>query len=129
MLPMAVAAIEMGREVYAAPGSIFAPESQGANALIRDGAHIIANELDLEMLISQDFGVLRLVAEKPATPRGRVLSALIACPMRAEELASQLGEEPLDINRMLAEYEIKGMVERLMDGRYSPTKEVLLGTR
>lgn len=125
----AMAAIDMGREVYAAPGSIFAPESQGANALIRDGAHIIANELDLEMLISRDYGVLRLVSEKPATPRGRMLSALIACPMRPQDLATRLGEDPLTINRMLAEYEAAGVVERLMDGRFGPTKETLLGTR
>lgn len=125
----AMAGIEMGREVYAVPGSIFSPESAGSNALIRDGAHIIANEVDLEMLISRDFGVLRLVSERPATPQGRVLSALIACPMRPEELASSLGEDLLELNLMLADYETRGVVERLLDGRYAPTQETLLGTR
>ncbi|MDI9590472.1 MAG: DNA-processing protein DprA [Acidobacteriota bacterium] len=123
----ATAAFGLGREVYAVPGSIFSPESQGANALIRDGAHIITCEADLEMLISRDYGVLRMIQEDLPTPRGRVLSALVASPMRADDLAAHLGEEPLTMLRILAEYEVHGVVQRLPDGRYAPTRETLLG--
>lgn len=125
----AMAAAELGREIYAAPGSIFSPESQGANALIRDGASIVASEHDLEMLISRDYGVLRLMQEGPATPRGRVLSALIASPMRADDLANHLGYQPLEMLRILADHEVAGAVVRLPDGRYAPTQQTLLGTR
>lgn len=123
----AMAASELGREVYAAPGSIFSPESLGANALIRDGAHIVASESDLEMLISRDYGVLRLMHEEVATPRGRVMSALIASPMRADDLANRLGYEPLELLRILADYEVNGAVVRLPDGRYAPTRDTLIG--
>ncbi|MDO4405149.1 MAG: DNA-processing protein DprA [Atopobiaceae bacterium] len=125
----AMAAISLGREVYAVPGSIFSPESLGANNLIRDGANIIASESDLEMLISRDFGVLRLVREEIATPRGRVLSALVASPMRADDLANHLGMQPLEMLRILSDYEVAGAVVRLPDGRYAPTEQTLLGTR
>lgn len=125
----ALAAADLGREIYAAPGSIFSPESQGANALIRDGGSIVCSEADLEMLISRDFGVLRLVQERLATPRNRLVSALVASPMRADDLAHSLGEEPLAVLRYLADYEASGMVTRLPDGRYAPTKEALLGAR
>lgn len=125
----ALAATELGREVYAIPGSIFSPESRGANELIRDGAHIVCSEQDLEMLISQDYGVLRLVQDELATPRGRVLSALIASPMRADDLANHLGYEPLEMLRILAEHEVSGAVVRLPDGRYAPTQQTLLHTR
>lgn len=125
----ALAATELGREVYAIPGSIFSPESRGSNELIRDGAHIVCSEYDLEMLISRDFGVLRLVQEELATPRSRVLSALIASPMRADDLANHLGYEPLEMLRILAEYEVSGAVVRLPDGRYAPTQQTLLHTR
>ena len=87
-----------------------------------------SSEEDLEMLISRDFGVLRMVCERPATPRGRVLSALVASPMRADDLANQLGEDPLEMLRILADYEVCGVVERLPDGRYSPTQETLLSS-
>ena len=123
----AMAATELGREVYAVPGSIFSPESLGANALIRDGAHIVASESDLEMLISRDYGVLRLLSEEVATPRGRVMSALVASPMRADDLANRLGYEPLELLRILADYEVNGAVVRLPDGRYAPTAEALVG--
>jgi len=125
----ALAATELGREVYAVPGSVFSPESQGANALIRDGAHIITSESDLELLISRDFGVLRLVQERPASPRGRVISALVASPMRADDLANHLGMAPLELLRILADYEVAGAVRRLPDGRYAATEETLLGQR
>lgn len=125
----AMAASDLGREIYAAPGSIFSPESQGANALIRDGGSIVCSETDLEMLISRDFGVLRLIQERVATPRNRLVSALVASPMRADDLAHSLGEEPLQVLRHLADYEASGMVTRLPDGRYAPTKEALLGAR
>lgn len=123
----ALAATELGREVYAVPGSIFSPESQGSNGLIRDGAHILTCEQDLEMLISRDYGVLRLVQEQVPTPRGRVLSALMASPMRPDDLANHLGEEPLEMLRILSDYEIQGVVRRLPDGRFAPTAETLLG--
>lgn len=123
----ALAAIELSREVYAAPGSIFSPESTGANELIRDGAHIVTSESDLEMLISRDFGVLRLVREEVATPRGRLLSALTASPMRPDDLANYLGMEPFELVRILSDYEVAGVVRRLPDGRFAPTEDALLG--
>lgn len=125
----ALAAIEIDREVYAAPGSIFSPYSQGANNLIRDGANIVTCEADLEMLISRDFGVLRLVRDEIATPRGRVLSALVASPLRIDDLAHYLGETPLDTMRKVAELEVQGAVERLPDGRYVASEQTLLSTR
>lgn len=119
-------AFDLGREVYAVPGSIFSPESRGANALIRDGAAIITSEEDLELLISRDFGVLRMLEERPATPQGRLLSALIASPMRPDDLANHLGKSPLEVLRQLADYEVRGVVQRLPDGRYAPTQETYL---
>ena len=123
----ALAAIELGREVYAAPGSIYSPESTGANELIRDGAHIVCSESDLEMLISQDFGVLRLVREEIATPKGRLLSALTANPMRPDDLANYLGLDPIETVRILSDHEVAGLVTRMPDRRYAPTQDVLLG--
>ncbi len=37
-------ALEQGREVFAVPGSIFAPESEGTNWLISQGAYCLYNE-------------------------------------------------------------------------------------
>ena len=124
----AMAAVDYGREIYAAPGSIFSQYSQGANALIRDGAHIICCEADLEMLLTRDYGVLRLVGERVVGPRDRVISALVATPLRVDDLAHHLGETPLDMMRKVAELEVLGLVVRLPDGRYTATEHALLTT-
>lgn len=40
-------AAEMGRDVFAVPGSIFSPMSEGPNRLIRDGAKPVCSSLDV----------------------------------------------------------------------------------
>ena len=36
-------AIEQGKEVFAVPGSIFSPNSEGTNELIKDGANLLTS--------------------------------------------------------------------------------------
>lgn len=40
-------ALDLGRDVYAVPGSIFDPSSQGPNSLIRDGALLVQHPRDI----------------------------------------------------------------------------------
>lgn len=116
------AALELNRTIYAVPGSVFSPTSLGTNRLIAEGAMPICSEVDLEMRISMDYGVMRVVMEGVTSEMGEVVSALVASPMRPEELATRLGQSVLTLLRTLANYESHGIVERLMDGRYSLTK-------
>ncbi len=123
----AEAAAELGRRLYAVPGSIFSPESLGANRLIASGAAIISSEEELEIQISLDFGATRLVSPGAKRESSRVISALTANPMRPDDLANHLGSTPLEILRTLTDFETMGLVVRLPDGRYSPTREALIG--
>jgi len=118
-------ASKLGRRLYAVPGSIFSPQSAGTNRLISEGAAIVCCEEELEMMISLDFGRLRLVKDGYSRSEGRVLSALVASPSRPDDLAALLGENPLTLLRTLSDYESRGIVERLWDGRYAPSKEYL----
>ena len=117
---------QMGRDLYAVPGSIFSPESRGANRLIGAGAAIISSEEDLEMRISLDFGVTRLVSQGQGYRPSRLLSALIANPMRPDDLANRLGMEPIEVLKILSDHEASGLVVRLVDGRYAPSRKTLL---
>ncbi len=121
------AAVEMGRTVYAVPGSIFSPTSAGTNRLISEGARMIPDESSLALSISLDYGVARFSAGTTMAGLGPVMSALVASPARPEELAERLNEGVLTVLRTLADHESKGIVERLPDGRYSPTTSYLLG--
>ena len=118
-------ATNLGRRVYAVPGSIFSPQSVGTNRLIADGAAMVCSEQDLEAMISLDFGCLRAWTGQIPAEEGRVLSALIASATRPDELALTLGMDPLTLLRTLSEYETKNIVERLPDGRYAPTADYL----
>lgn len=40
-------ALDLGREVFAVPGSIETPRAEGTNALLRDGAHLLTEARDL----------------------------------------------------------------------------------
>lgn len=123
----AEAAVELGRVVYAIPGSIFSPNSSGTNRLLAEGARVIADENELSMAISLDYGLVRLGGGLRRERPGPVLSALVASPARPDELAERLNESVLTIMKTLTDHEARGLVERLPDGRYSPTQSFFLG--
>lgn len=122
----ASAAANISREVFAVPGSIFSPSSRGTNALIEQGAAIITDETALELCISYTYGIERCVLDPAERTWGRVLSALVAQPSDANELARRLGCDLLLVMRTIADYEAEGRIVRMPDGRYSPSLVELL---
>ncbi|WP_328585288.1 DNA-processing protein DprA [Olsenella massiliensis] len=122
----AVAADDLGRDLYVVPGSIFSPESMGANRLIADGACVIASEMDLEQRIALDYGVLRMVREGARRSEGRLLAALVSEPTRPDDLARYLQQGIVQVLGALADYESRGVVRRLPDGRFSLTETAYL---
>ena len=122
----ATVAAELGRRVYAVPGSIFSPMSSGTNWLLETGASIVCDEDSLAGLISLDYGRLRFEPRADTSSRGTLLDALVASPMDVGEVAALLGLSIPQAFGKLSEYEAAGMVCRLADGRFVPTREVLL---
>lgn len=127
----AEAAMELGRELLAVPGSILSPESRGANHLITCGAACIVDEEELEMSISRIYGLLRF--SRPDSPglgdigdsEGRVIRALTASPLRVDEVASMLGVGAPSALRLLSSMSVRGLVDRLLDGRFAPSGPAL----
>lgn len=119
------AAMELGRTIYAIPGSIFSPNASGTNALAAEGARLIPDERSLELSIALDYGVARFCGEPGRRECGPVMAALVASPSRPDELASRLNESVLTLMRTLTEYEAKGLAVRLPDGRWAPSKGFL----
>lgn len=128
----AEAASELGRELLVAPGSVFSSQSRGANYLISNGACCIADEEALEIAISRIYGVLRFDRARANGIGGigklerKAIEILVSNPLRVEELSHALNLGSLDCLQMLSGLEVSGLVERLIDGRFSPTKTALL---
>ena len=133
-------ASEQGREVFAIPGSIHAPQSRGCHALIRQGAKLVESAQDV-------LEELRLPAPAalPATggravhgeedaedasegdagqdavdtgPHAGVLAALGFDPMGLDALVARTGLDASRLQVALLELELDGHVARLPGGLF-----------
>lgn len=109
-------ALEQGREVLAVPGSIFARNSRGPNALIRDGATPVLEAadviqaLDLEMVLPQRE-VRELIPDN--NEERLLLSFLSDEPCHVDELGRASALEAAELSSLLAIMELKGLVRRV----------------
>lgn len=121
----------IGREVLAAPGSIFSRESRGTNYLISVGATCISDENELECALSRIYGVLRHpVGDRGETPGSTdveraVIRALTASPERIDSIARHVRLTTRQCLEVLGNLTVAGLVERMEDGRYAATPRAL----
>lgn len=120
-------AAEQNREVFAVPGPIFAPQSQGPIALLRDGATPVADAshvleaLNLTMIGAQmDFGR----AAPAATPDEQALmDALSREPRHVDEVVRATGLAAASVSATLALLELKGLVRDAGGMQYVRVRE------
>ncbi len=116
----AVAAENLGRNIYAIPGSIFSDLSAGCNKLIGEGAAIIQDRESLELQISLDFNTLALQSENTEDD-DRVIKSLKSGPLTLQELADSLNLSIPQTMAIMVDYESAELVERLLSGKFSLT--------
>lgn len=106
-------AAEAGRDVFALPGSIHAPQSRGCHALIKQGAKLV--EAAADVLVELSFEVADPVTVKPEDSTGidPVLAALGHDPVTLDGLAARTGWPPAELSAHLLELELAGSVARL----------------
>jgi len=116
-------ATDMGREVFAIPGSIHAPQSRGCHALIRQGAKLvesaqdILDELHLERQSPGPVGPASAQASaSPATAHPAVLQALGFEPTSLDALQARTGLGTPTLQAELLTLELNGQVQRLPGG-------------
>ncbi|WP_201000561.1 DNA-processing protein DprA [Paenibacillus glycanilyticus] len=88
-------ALEMGRDVFAVPGPISSPKSEGPNSLIREGAKLVSSADH----ILEEYSWLE---EKLAALTKPKQAAVAAASMNAEEqkIIDLLRDRPLTINEL-----------------------------
>lgn len=109
-------AAEQGREVFAVPGSIFSPASQGTHRLIRDGATLVTSPQDLLEALNWSTAVQQaeVQLQLPADPvEARLLEVLGREPMHVDDIARAAGLPVAQVTGTLAVMELKGMVRHL----------------
>lgn len=119
-------AADQGREVFAVPGKIFAPQSKGANELIRKGAHPLLQPEDLlealNLSLVTEQQSARVVLPADAT-EAAIFNVLGHEPMHIDEIGQQ-AHLPIDkVSATLALMELKGMVRQLGQMQYVAARE------
>ena len=120
-------AAEQGREVFAVPGSILAPQSKGTNKLIQRGALPLLSVDDL----MQALDLTRMGEQKAARKiipadetEARLMNVLGSEPLHVDEIRNQ-AELPIEkVSATLALMELKGMVRQVGGMNYVAVREV-----
>lgn len=114
--------LEMGKEVYVIPGSIFNHASQGTNHLIKLGARMVTEPAE----VVADFGLtdnressstLRQSYHFSNKVEEAIFGMLAAQPKYIDEICSEVAEQPERILMELTNMELKGYVQRI-EGDY-----------
>lgn len=122
---------EMGRLVFAVPGSPLDPRAAGTNGLLKDGATLVTEASDISSAIAPLVGTQmpRAPLEEPpdfsATPppgeddRARVIEALGPTPVTVDEIIRHTGLHPAQVFMVLLELDLAGRLERHAGGNVS----------
>lgn len=115
-------ALEYNREIFAVPGSILSPLSQGANHLIKEGAHPVTSTqdiLDILSLSRQPDTPPKTTSSDTLSPEDtQILNVLSSGPIYAQEIASRIHLSPSIINIRLTLLEIRGFIHDIGGGKY-----------
>ena len=114
-------AADYGREVFAVPGSILSPSSQGSNRLLRDGAAVVTEVRDiLETPHLDQLAEKQLAREVlPANATEAALwEQLQAEPRHVDALARAVKLPVGVVNSTLVMMELKGMVRQVAPLQY-----------
>lgn len=127
-------ALDLGREVFAVPGSVLSERSSGANRLVRDGATPLTETADLAAVpallaaIEANRARFRLAGPPLRTARqphaepnlhptaAAILRRLSHDPTHPDILSRELRVTPAELARHLADLELAGVLRTLPGG-------------
>ena len=64
-------------------------------------------------------------ASRPGCHTADCDACLIASPLKVEDIATLVSLDAVGVLKLLGSLELEGLIERMMDGRYAPSKFAL----
>jgi DNA processing protein len=108
-------ALEQGRDVFAVPGSIFSPASQGTNTLIKEGARPVTAPQDLLEELHLSLAVEKQAVRQslPVDPtEAALLAHLSSEPVHVDEVSRAASLPVAAVSGALVLMELKGLVRQ-----------------
>ncbi len=119
-------AVNQGRDVFAVPGPVNAPQSKGTNRLIANGARILLQPADvleaLDLTRNVERREVRRAVPSDAT-EAALLNYLGTAPVHVDEIRAQLNLPVEKISAALTMMELKGMVRQVGGMNYVAVRE------
>jgi len=114
-------AVEQNREVFAIPGSILSPASQGSNRLIQEGAKLVRNYADI--LQELNLTIVVQQAEIKEFSHGdefgsAILRQLASEPIHIDEICRRSGLTMQEVSSALAMLELEGIARHVGNMNY-----------
>jgi len=124
---------ELGREVFAVPGSPLDPRAASTNRLLKDGATLVASAADVIEVLTPILGLpppetptFKMPPAIPSEPpqaddtlRRRVTSLLGPAPVSIDDLVREANAPPGAVQIVLFELKLAGRLERHGNGLVS----------
>ena len=120
-------AADQGRDVFAVPGNVHAPQSIGTNQLIRDGARPLLQPQDvLEALNLQQIQEYRTARHVIPTDEveAKLMELVAGEPVHVDELSRLAGYSIDKVSAALTMLELKGMVRQVGGMQYVMAREM-----
>lgn len=124
-------ALEQGRELFATPGAIHHPNSQGPHQLLKDGAQLVTDNHDIlqslwpEQLCTRKSNRPSLPPPSAFQPAANLDPASLAVyqllggrPLHHDEIARKSALTPMDLSAILLDLELLGRAKQLPGGHY-----------
>jgi DNA processing protein len=117
-------AAEQGREVFAVPGSIFSPGSEGTHRLVQYGAKLVHDAQDVLDELPASLHLVQPAGEsEPESPLREVLAVLSRDDAsHIDALSARLNRKSASVAESLLQLELGGWIRALPGARYVRVK-------
>ncbi|MCD4672845.1 MAG: DNA-processing protein DprA [Anaerolineaceae bacterium] len=120
-------AADQGRDVFAVPGNVHAPQSIGTNQLIQEGARPLLKPQDvleaLNLQQIQEYRAARHVIPSDAV-EAKLLDIIHAEPVHVDEISREAGYSIEKVSAALTMLELKGVVRQVGGMQYVMAREM-----